>query len=100
MTLVEYIQAARGNAAALAKALNVHKTQISNWARPKDPKTMIPPARCVQIENATDGGVTRQELRPDWLEIWPELATPCSGPKPPEPPAPTWNGLERRKTRK
>lgn len=30
---------------------------------------------CVAIEQATDGAVTRQELRPDdWAAIWPELA--------------------------
>jgi len=31
-------------------------------------------ARCVSIEQATNGAVTRQELRPDdWQDIWPEL---------------------------
>jgi DNA-binding transcriptional regulator YdaS (Cro superfamily) len=30
---------------------------------------------CVSIEQATNGEVTRQELRPDdWAAIWPELA--------------------------
>jgi DNA-binding transcriptional regulator YdaS (Cro superfamily) len=91
MTLSEYIRAARGNAVALAGALGVHKSQISNWARPFDPdgKNMIPPARCVEIERATQGAVTRKELRPDWETIWPELAAPCSSKKP-------WNGQERR----
>jgi DNA-binding transcriptional regulator YdaS (Cro superfamily) len=32
------------------------------------------PMRCVDIERATDGAVTRRELRPDdWQRIWPEL---------------------------
>lgn len=31
-------------------------------------------ARCVQVERATDGQVTRRDLRPDdWHLIWPEL---------------------------
>jgi DNA-binding transcriptional regulator YdaS (Cro superfamily) len=34
----------------------------------------IPIKRCVQIEICTGGRVTRQEMRADWREIWPELA--------------------------
>ena len=34
----------------------------------------VPTARVVEIERATDGAVTRKELRPnDWHLIWPEL---------------------------
>lgn len=33
------------------------------------------PELCVSIERASNGAVTRQELRPeDWHRIWPELA--------------------------
>lgn len=28
---------------------------------------------CVAIERATNGAVTRKDLRDDWREIWPEL---------------------------
>jgi DNA-binding transcriptional regulator YdaS (Cro superfamily) len=36
----------------------------------------VPIERCVPIERATNGAVTRKDLRPDdWQEIWPELAT-------------------------
>lgn len=31
------------------------------------------PRLAVQIERNSDGKVTRQELRDDWPEIWPEL---------------------------
>jgi len=32
------------------------------------------PTHCVAIERATDGSVTRRDLRPDdWHLIWPEL---------------------------
>jgi len=35
----------------------------------------VPVERCVAIERATKGAVTRRDLRPnDWLQIWPELA--------------------------
>ncbi len=35
------------------------------------------PQYCVALEQATDGAITRQSLRPnDWHLIWPELATP------------------------
>lgn len=34
------------------------------------------PENCVSIERATDGAVTRRDLRPDdWHRIWPELVT-------------------------
>lgn len=33
------------------------------------------PENCVSIEQATNGQVSRQDLRPDdWRAIWPELA--------------------------
>lgn len=39
------------------------------------------PVNCVAIEHATEGKVTRKDLRPhDWASIWPELAAPQQGP--------------------
>lgn len=39
------------------------------------------PAHCVSIERATDGAVTRRDLRPDdWHLIWPELAEAATAP--------------------
>jgi len=36
----------------------------------------IPIERCPAIEKATDGQVSRRDLRPDdWWLIWPELVT-------------------------
>ena len=36
------------------------------------------PNRCVAIERATNGQVTRKDLRPhDWKDIWPELIVKC-----------------------
>lgn len=38
------------------------------------------PVNCVAIEHATEGKVTRKDLRPhDWASIWPELAAPQKG---------------------
>lgn len=35
----------------------------------------VPPEVCVSVELATDGVVSRKDLRPvDWMRIWPELA--------------------------
>jgi len=36
----------------------------------------LAPETCVLVERATDGEVTRRDLRPDdWWLIWPELVT-------------------------
>lgn len=33
----------------------------------------IPSDVCYKIERATNGAVTRKDLRDDWADIWPEL---------------------------
>lgn len=48
--------------AALAKALGVTPQQVNQWVLGIRP---VPPARCLAIEDATNGVVTRYELRPD-----------------------------------
>ncbi|CAM3473578.1 transcriptional regulator [Paracidovorax anthurii] len=48
--------------------------QIRQWQHGYARRMPSPP-NCVAIEHATDGRVTRQDLRPhDWASIWPELA--------------------------
>lgn len=61
-----------GSITALAKSIGVVPSAISNWlARGGD----IPIEHCTSIERATNGAVTRKDLRPnDWSRIWPELA--------------------------
>jgi len=59
---------ALGGTAKLAAALGVTVQAISNWK-----ERGVPIERCVAIEQATNGTVTRRELRSDWLDIWPEL---------------------------
>jgi DNA-binding transcriptional regulator YdaS (Cro superfamily) len=74
MKLSEYIKAQRGNGAALAKKLNISPSIVSQIANNSEGTS---PARGVAIEMATAGAVTRKDLRPDWKQIWPELAHPC-----------------------
>jgi DNA-binding transcriptional regulator YdaS (Cro superfamily) len=62
----------RGGATRFAESLGVSISYLSQMAAGSAP---ISPARCVEIERATDGAVTRKDLRPDdWESIWPELA--------------------------
>ena len=59
-----------GGRDALALLLRVSVAAIGNW------KTRgVPFEQCVPIERATNGAVTRRDLRPsDYFEMWPELA--------------------------
>lgn len=66
-----------GGTSKLAALLDVSVQAISNWK-----ERGVPIERCLPIERATGGKVTRRELRDDWKSIWPELE---------------WDGKERRK---
>lgn len=60
-----------GGQAGLARALSMSPANINQWMTGKRP---VPIERCVAIEQATKGAITRQDLRPnDWAAIWPEL---------------------------
>ncbi|AKP34690.1 MULTISPECIES: transcriptional regulator [Yersinia] len=74
MELKEYIdRLERGGAKKLASEINVSSSYLSQMSSGQSP---ISPARCVEIEVATGGVVSRQDLRPnDWQKIWPELVT-------------------------
>ena len=73
MELRKYIDTLeRGKAKELAEVLEVSRSYLSQMA---SGKTAISPARCVDIEIATNRVVTRKDLRPnDWFKIWPELS--------------------------
>lgn len=62
MTLDEYITSTREKAAKFAAALNVPPSRISEWRTGVRP---VPAERCPEIEKATGGAVTCEELRPD-----------------------------------
>lgn len=61
-----------GGQSALADACGVSPQAVSQWIRGIRP---VPIERCLPIERATNGAVTRRDLCPtDWMRIWPELA--------------------------
>jgi DNA-binding transcriptional regulator YdaS (Cro superfamily) len=64
-----------GGTTAVAKLLNVKPPSVHAWRTggiPDDKLIRLAPA----IERATEGKVSRRDLRPDdWAEIWPELVT-------------------------
>lgn len=72
MQLKQYIdELERGEAKKLAERLFVSSSYLSQMA---SGRCSVSPARCVEIEAATDGKVSRRDLRPDdWQKIWPEL---------------------------
>ena len=49
-----------GSQAKLAEALNVEPMAVTHWKR-----RGLPPQRAVEIENVTDGTVTRYDLLPE-----------------------------------
>lgn len=60
-----------GSQVALAKALDLTPALIHQWRSGTRP---VPVQHCVAIERATEGAVSRRDLRPDdWHLIWPEL---------------------------
>ncbi len=72
MNLKNYISSGFGKAKQLAEEIGVHPSFLSQMVNGNRP---ISPERCVAIEQATNGEVTRKDLRPeDWERIWPELA--------------------------
>lgn len=72
MELKEYIDSLeRGGSKNLARKLNISKSFLSQMASGLCP---ISSKRCVEIELATCGKVSRKDLRPDdWYKISPEL---------------------------
>ena len=73
MSLREYFsRKPRGTATAMAKKIGAYSSDISDWANEERP---IPAHYCKEIEDFTEGNVTRKILRPnDWQKYWPELA--------------------------
>lgn len=60
------------SAASLSRKLGISPVLISQWKSGTRP---VPIERCPDIERATEGAVSRRDLRPDdWERIWPELA--------------------------
>lgn len=72
MKLRHYIDAQRGRAAELARALRITPCLIAQWASTRQ----VPAERCPSIERATGGLVRCEDLRPDvdWAYL---RATDC-----------------------
>lgn len=61
-----------GSQVELASLIGVSPAAVNQWISGHRP---VPVERCLAIERATHGAVTRRDLRPDdWRSIWPELA--------------------------
>ncbi len=72
LTLSLYLSQERGNAAKLARAVEISHSFLVQIAQGERP---CPPKVAVRIERETLGVVGRAMLLPDdWQEIWPELA--------------------------
>lgn len=63
----------RGGIAELAARLHISNVYLLQLAAKQDGRKPSPEL-CVQIEQVTQGKVTRRDLREDWQAIWPELA--------------------------
>lgn len=62
MTLSEYVNLKHGMQSELAAKLKISPVLVHQWAHGK---RQVPAERCRPIQDATDGAVTCQELRPD-----------------------------------
>lgn len=70
MKLQNYLSR-KGMTSWLARKIGAHTPDVSDW---KNGNRKVPVIYCVAIERATNGQVTRKDLRPDdWHMIWPEL---------------------------
>jgi DNA-binding transcriptional regulator YdaS (Cro superfamily) len=70
MDLKTYINGERGRATKLASAMNISPSYLSQLAA----GAPISPERAVELEQKTEGMVTRKDTHPeDWMRIWPEL---------------------------
>ncbi len=75
MELSTYIKTAgHGAQMRLARDVGAFASDVSSWL---SGRRKPPVSKCLAIELATQGAVTRRDLRPDdWQLIWPELAQP------------------------
>jgi len=79
-TIAKQASALVGGTSTLARILGRSSSEVSQWISGNRP---IPITYAAAIERATNGLVTRQDLRPqDWHLIWPELAAMNNSPAP------------------
>ena len=66
MNAIEIAIEAIGSQSKLAKALNCTPQVVHNWLQRRN----IPAERCIDIERASGGVVTCEQLRPDLADKW------------------------------
>jgi DNA-binding transcriptional regulator YdaS (Cro superfamily) len=76
MRLDHYLKP-EGSAKALAAALQIPEPTVSQW---KNGKRRVPADWCIDIEKATAGAVTCEELRPDVDWAYLRQSCPCATP--------------------
>jgi DNA-binding transcriptional regulator YdaS (Cro superfamily) len=67
MKLNDYLNANPGSGSRLAADLGVNPVMVTQW---RHGKKRVPAERCPEIERATSGKVTCEELRPDLSGEW------------------------------
>lgn len=65
---------AAGGVGNLADAIGLKSNVVSNWRLRKQ----VPAERCIAIEQATGGAVTRYDLRPDVFGAGPATDQPAA----------------------
>ena len=76
MNLETYLNQPGQSGVAFAKLLGVSQPTVSDWVRGKDNGgKVIPEDRARQIERATGGAVTCEEMRPDLVEEFAYMRT-------------------------
>ncbi len=71
MNLAQYLAHDRSRTVSLAAAMGNTPAAVRHWA---NGTRSVPATRCVDIEAATSGQVTRYELRPDVFGEQPQQA--------------------------
>ncbi|MES2787642.1 MAG: YdaS family helix-turn-helix protein [Pseudomonadota bacterium] len=78
MDIQSYLLKSATSQSCFARLIGVRPAVLYQWIKGIRP---IPIARCLAIEEATKGEVSRRDLRPrDWQDIWPDIATPKRAP--------------------
>lgn len=72
MNVIEKAVHVANGPSALAKALGIKPPSVVQWLKGVRP---VPAGRCIAIEQATGGQVTRYELRPDVFGQPPQIST-------------------------
>ena len=67
MKICEYLDFERGRVNELGARIGVPAALVSQW---KTGSRQVPAERCIDIERATGGAVTCEELRPDLADRW------------------------------